>query len=344
MSEPSGPPAHTCDRVTASPQCPGCQHQSSRFPDLLFGFLDLVTNQDPTDENAESYHEIIDELRRIGMLSALWYHLACTATQLAAAPVRIDREKSWEKLMRLNPVLGVPVLDLCDELLTAAATDDRNRALLVTRELAPMAPEAHNIVHLSLSELVEEHAATTMSVWQNLAYRCIMHDAWASIGHPHEALMAARICGALLDGNHDLFYQLMNRATMSGMVHKLVMLWARGTSTHLGEGAQYAIVRMRGDNFDAMLNPDADLADCETPQERGFLVAERMIRAMAQDDPALGATVPEALEAEPELLRHMIMSLANFYAQTLHALYGQTMREHLAQCGGSTEPGAPASA
>lgn len=331
MSEPTGLPAHFCDEGQPSPDCPGCNHQVNRFPELYFDFLDLVTSQDPTEETEARFHAIGAELRTLGLLAALWYHSACVVTQLAHDPVTVNREQAWAHLMDQSPHLAGPVLDLCDELLTAAATDDRDRATLVCRDLIARPEQVHHIVHLTLAELVEEQTDKHLSIWQQVAYRSMLHDVWEAIGHPHEILLAARICGALLDHDGDQFHQLLNRAGLSQMIDKLVIFWARAAAQHLGPGAEYAIVRVRDGNLDALLNLHADLSESGDAHERAFLIAERIIRTMADKDATVGASVPQIIAAEPDLLRHVIAAVAQFHSQVLYAIYGEMVRKHLDQ-------------
>lgn len=323
-------PEHTCPRDNSepSPQCPACVHAMGRFAELFYPFLDLV-HEPGDDAESTDLPLIAAELSALGLAPTLWIHCACIITQLACKPVTVDRQvPALAEVIAENPGFAPAAIDKIDAMLTHVGLLDYDEANDVAIDLLNShGDEGEWLAHLLLGRLARHHIDTHMDLWQQTVHRTLYHDMEQAVGMPSEMLTAARISGLMLEGDNDTYHQLMSRSVRDRSAAVLTRIWNHASAKY-HDNIKYSIVRTDTHGvLDALINPDSALADAENMIEKGFMVAARMVKAIAADDKAMARQIKRDLEADTELVPHVIHSCCYFHAQVMYAVY----HEHVEQ-------------
>lgn len=306
--------------------CPSCDERVRQFAGLLCAYLDAATHDG--SETSDRFFTAAAALYDAELIIPAWYHCAVYTVVLAGEPVTVDRDRAWPSLVNYRPAQVEQLYDVIDKVMLAAAADDRDEVNDLCKQiLVNPDTEIHTLAHLTLTRLALQYLGQEMTIWQQAIHRAVLGDVWQAISRPHELLMASRISGSLAGKDSDRYQQLITRAARQEMMSALVTIWSHGSAVYLDQ-AKYAIVQFAGDVPDAILDPDAPFAD-EPNTQKGFILAERMVRATATNDFTIVSTIHAEIAKEPVLYTHMVHGLAYFHSQVMQALMGEAVRDVL---------------
>lgn len=347
MDDVSVPPPHTCPEDAAGPSldCLGCTHAITRFRELFPLFLALAREVD-ADTHSSELARVVEEFDELGLTPTVWIHCACIATQLANKPLTVDRTtQSLAALLAADPGYGVATVDALDKMLTHAGLDDLDAAHDVAVELIDSnGTGAWLLGHMLMAALATHQINTELGLWQQTVHWALYADVKQSINLPGELLTAARISGCLLDGDIDAYHQLIARSMREAKAHLLLRIWTFASAEY-HETIRCSIVRADEHGMpEGLLNLDGDLSDDHNSTEKAFMIVARMVRAIAERDPAVLVSTRNEIEkwVSPELVLYVIHAASQFHSQLMYAAYQDQVADHREKCAyhhGQRDPG-----
>lgn len=331
---PDQPPEHTCGQLVGNPKrdCPGCEYGVARFAQLWPVALNSVVadadgDGSPSPAQQQTFDDTFMELLRLGLLPPVWYTCAAAITQLADQPSAVDRDL-WANIMALGLEPNLPrALDLIDELLTAVALDDREKAVDLLLHLAMLPVQAQAAVQLTLCTMAHQSMHAHLTLWQLVLHVGLLGDVWGAIDRPQAVLMAARITGARVAGDRDQARGLIRRAARQELLGSVVQVWAMACAARLVDPDMFALVRTDAEGrVDYLLNTRAPLDAASDIREQGYLLATRAIRALRDRDAAAHAEIFDLLADHPDRSSAMVTAMLDWHAEICEAVWGEYVR------------------